>query len=184
MKTTYWIWKNPHCNGVNPDWKEINGREFYTLVNTPENKGRRFVKLPKTEENECDIVMESTETEYVKWKKEKNHADYLRSQEHEISYQVISYHAIESSDGCFGEEIMRDENCNIESECFKKFEREAVIKAIARLSDDERNIIDYFYLSGKQGSERDFAEKTGITKSSVNRRKIAVLRKLKKYLSE
>jgi hypothetical protein len=186
MKTTYLVWKDRDCNGVNPDWQEITGQEFYALVNAPENKGRRFIKLYSAIEDgsDGDIVMESTKEEYRKWRKEKDHSDWVREGQEEIGYQVVSYHAMETEDGCFGEELLRDENCDVEAECAKTFEREAVRAAIARLSEEEKRMVEYFYLSAEQGTERDYALLHGIPKTTVNRKKMAALEKLKNFLSE
>jgi hypothetical protein len=89
--TTYLVWKNPNCNGNNPEWMQISGREFYALVNTSAGKKRHFIKLRKASENDVDIVLEATATEYVNWRKEKDHADYLAECEAESGYQTLSY---------------------------------------------------------------------------------------------
>ena len=36
MKTTYLIWKDPSCAGINPEWQELTGQEFYALVKSPD----------------------------------------------------------------------------------------------------------------------------------------------------
>lgn len=184
MKTTYLVWKDPSTGGINPDWQQLTGQEFLALVRSPENKGRHFVKLYGTGDDGSDgnIVMEATEAEYRKWRIEKRHKQYLR--DINPGYTEISYHAMETEDGCYGEELLRDENCDVEAECFKKFEIEAVRAAVSNLSDDERQMVEYFYLSENQGTERVYAELAGIPKSTVNRRKTAVLSKLKKLLEE
>ena len=181
---TYLVWKDPSCNGINPDWQEITGQEFLALVRSPESKGRHFVKLFSENADGSDgcFVMESTKAEYLKWKKEKRHREYLRDSN--PGYTQISYHAIETEDGCYGEELLRDEDCDVEAECLRMFEIEAVRAAIASLNDDERQLVEYFYLSKNQGTERGYAELAGIPKSTVNRRKAAVLSKLKKFLEE
>ena len=103
MKTKYLIWKKPSCDGINPQWQDITGEEFYSLVSSPEAKGRYFVKLQSINEDGSDgiIVMEATKEEYVTWRKEKDHSDYI--QEHCGGYAQVSYHALESEDGgCYG----------------------------------------------------------------------------------
>jgi len=183
-KIVYWVWKNPSCGGNNPDWQEINGREFYALVNSYENKGRYFVKLYKAGEDDADVVMESTKEKYVAWRKEKDHRDYLRKCEKASGYQAVSLQALESDDDCFGGKLFsRSEINDIEAECLKRLEREEVRAAVSRLNEEEQQIINYFYFYDKKVSERDYTEKTGITKSSVNRRKIAAFKKLRKFLS-
>ena len=184
MKTTYLVWKDPSCNGINPVWQELTGREFFALVNAPENKGRRFVKLYGASEDgsDGDIVMESTDDEYRRWRKEKDHGDWIREGQEETGYQVVSYHAMETEDGCYGEELLWDKDCDVEAECFRKFKIEAVSAAVASLTDDERRLVEYFYLSDHPGTERDYSALTGIPQKTVNDRKNRVLAKLRKIL--
>ena len=186
MKTTYLAWKNPTCNGVNPEWQELTGQEFLTFIRLDENKNRRFIKLYSAIEDgsDGDIMIEATAEEYKKWRKDKDHSDWVRKGNAEKGYQTVSYHAMEAEDGCFGEELLRDEDCDVEADCFKGFEIETVRTAVASLSEDERKIVEYFLFPEKPGSERDYAKLAGITKSTVNRQKIAVIEKLKKILKK
>jgi hypothetical protein len=80
MKTTYLIWKDPSCNGIDPDWQEITGKEFLALVRSAESKNRHFIKLQSTEDDGADgaIVIEATKIDYMDWKREKNHAHYVQ----------------------------------------------------------------------------------------------------------
>jgi len=167
MKTTYLVWKDQSCNGINPDWQEITGQEFLALVRSPESNGRHFVKLFSVSGDGSDgcIVLESTKEKYLKWKREKRHREYLRDSN--PGYTQVSYHALETEEGCYGEELMRDEDCDVEAECFMKFEIEAVRAAVASLNEDERQMVEYFYLSENQGTVRGYEELTGIPKSTV-----------------
>jgi DNA-directed RNA polymerase specialized sigma subunit len=183
MKTTYLAWKDPSCNGVNPDWQEISRSKFLLLVKSTEGKGRRFIRMGSTNGDGSDgiIVIEATETEYKVWLKEKRHRQHLR--DCDPGYTLVSYHAIESEDeDCNGEEILRDDERNVETECFRRLEREAVRTALALLSDGERQMMEYFYFSAEQGTERGYSALTGIPYMTVHDRKIRVLTKLKKIL--
>ena len=99
MKTTYLIWKESSCAGINPDWQELTGQAFYAFVRSPKVKGRHFIKLPSTYADGSDgaIVMEVTNAEYRKWKREKNHCEYLRRDAK--LFTTLSYHAMETDDG-------------------------------------------------------------------------------------
>ena len=44
MTKKYFIWKDSECNGMNPEWIELTGEEFYKFINTPQNSGRKFIK--------------------------------------------------------------------------------------------------------------------------------------------
>ena len=181
MKTTYLIWKNPSCGGTNPDWQEISGKEFYALVNSPELKERYFVKLPSTNADFSDgvIVMEATETEYLKWKRVKNHNDYLRH--YEKPFAVVSYLDVKVDDGdCRGEDLLVDDY-DIENEYIQSQELEILKAALTQLSIEERQIIKSLYLSENRYTVRSYSEKFGIPTTTIQRRKVTALNKLKKF---
>ena len=185
MKTTYLIWRDPACNGVNPEWQEISGKEFITLVRSPEAKGRYFIKLPSTNGDGSDdtIVVEATQASYLEWRSARNHADYIRSCGRDTS--ILSYHAMESEDGeCFGEELLRDEGCDVEDEYFANLVREEISAAVMQLTAKEQDLIHFLYLSDKQGTERGYSELTGIPQKTINDRKNRALAKLLKILSK
>ena len=182
MKTTYLAWKNPSCNGINPDWQEITGREFYTLVNSPNGKDRCFIKLESVSKDDGVIFMEATKSEYRKWRKEKDHSDYIREGNQDKGYQTISYHAFEMEDGCYGEEVIEDADIDIESDFLKTAELELLKEALAELSEDEVALIDFLFLSEKQRVDQDYSDTTGIPRRTVTYRKKAALKKLKTFL--
>ena len=186
MKTTYFVWKDPFCNGINPEWQELTGQEFLAFIRLDENKKRRFIKLYSASEDSSDgdIMIEATSEEYKKWRKDKDHNDWVRESNAEKGYQIVSYHAMEAEDGCFGEELLRDEDCDIEADCFKGFEIEVVRAAVASLSDEERRMVEYFFMSKNPGTVRGCEELTGIPKSTVSRKQIALISKLKKIFEE
>ena len=177
MKTTYLIWKNPDGNGVSPEWRQITGMEFLALVRSLEGKNQYFITLPGIDDNDGAIVMEATEEKYQDWKREKNHSDYLRKCGKDTT--VVSYHAMESEDGeCYGEELLRDNDCDVETQCINTQGFEA---AIASLTEPERRLVEYLYLSDNPGTVRSYAELTRISKSTVSRWNMAILEKLKKF---
>lgn len=185
MKTTYLAWKDPACGGMNPQWEYLTCGKFLALVKSPEGKNRHFISLNSTSIDGTDgkIVIEATEKEHKAWLKEKRHRQYLRDSD--PGYTLISYHAMETDDkDCYGEELLRDEDLDVEAECFKRFEIEALRAAVASLNDDERQMVEYLYLFEKPGTVRGYEKLAGISKSAVSRRKIAVLNKIKKFLSE
>ena len=184
MKTTYLIWKNPSCNGVNPDWQEITGQEFYALVNSPEAKSRYFIKHDSADADSNDgvIYMESTKTEYDKWRIEKNHSDYIRRQQHESGYQVISYHAMESEDNYSGEELIEDTGTNIEADYFKSVDKELLREMLSQLSEDEYRLLEYFYMSDGKRTLHGYSALTKTPFTTIQSRKIALLKKIKNFL--
>lgn len=69
MSNKYFIWKDEKCKGINPEWLEISGKEFYRLVSKPENAHRKFIKEPIDPENISMgfFVLEVTKDNYNKF---------------------------------------------------------------------------------------------------------------------
>lgn len=182
MKITYLVWKDPNCNGVNPEWEYLSRKKFLALVKSPKGDGRQFIKLNTTNGDGSDgkIVIEATEAEYKDWLIEKRHRQYLR--DINPGYTEISYHAIrEEDDDCSGEEILADETVNVLDDCLLMMDKQILKSALEQLTPEEHRLIAFFYLSDEQGTERDFSTLTGIPQKTVNDRKNRVLKKLKKY---
>jgi len=188
MKTIYLVWKDPACNGVSPDWMQLTGKEFLELVRSAKGKNRHFIKLhnPDYEANDCQIVIEATKAAYADWKKEKNHADYLKK--HNTGWRVISYHAMVKpdkagkviSDDCFMEGILVDADSSFEDDLVNAC---ALELALAELSVDERHLIEHLYMMDKPGTVRSYEQATGVSKSTASRRQNSALEKLRMFLA-
>jgi hypothetical protein len=184
MKTIYFIWKDPSCNGINPEWEKITGQRFYFLVRSPEGNGRFFIKLNSTDKNGDDrrIVIEATKNEYVKWRKEKDHSDYIQEQQKNSGFQFVSYQYLDSEDALPNEASLRDTGINVEADYIESVEQTALKEALTQLSKDEYHMIGYFFLAGNKGTVRGYADITGIPYKTVHNRKIALLKKIKKLI--
>jgi len=180
LKTTYLVWKDPSCNGINPDWLEITGQEYYSLVNSPGSKGRHFIKLESSHESDGRIVIEATPAEYVKWRKEKDHSDYIRESNEEIGYITISYHAIETEDCCHGEELLTDPESGFEDSCIDGILLKSLSLAKKTLSSAELRLVDMIYRDGISLSE--VGGLLGMSKQAVFKRVSKILKKLKDHI--
>jgi hypothetical protein len=182
MSTTYLIWQDPSCKGINPQWDVLSRDEFLVFLKSPEADNRRFIKLGSTNEDGSDgrIVIEATEIQYKDWLVEKRRTQYLRERNSE--YKVTSYHAYESEDDddSYGEEILKDWSCDVEIECFKMSDIETLREAITELSDEENRLITYLYLSDNEATERGYSAIAGIPLMTVNDRKHRILKKIRK----
>ena len=45
MKKRFFAWKDANCDGKNPKWIEMSGKEFYAFKQLPGNYDRKFVAL-------------------------------------------------------------------------------------------------------------------------------------------
>jgi hypothetical protein len=44
MANMFFVWKDPNCNGVNPEWIQMTGKQFHEFITRPENQKRKFIK--------------------------------------------------------------------------------------------------------------------------------------------
>jgi hypothetical protein len=182
MKTTYLVWKDPSCNGINPVWQKISGKEFLAIVRA--KTGRHFIKLSSTELNGADgaIVMETTAAVYTDWKREKNRRDYLSRVNGGCT--TLSYHALETVDGRYGEEMLSDNTVDIEGDCLQMMDRQTLKAALDELTEDEYYLIALLYLSVNKHTEQEVADIFGISQQLLNYRKKAILKKLRKKFGD
>lgn len=181
MKTTYLVWEDPSCEGINPSWQELNGQEFLALVRSAEAVGRYFVKLESIQKDTA-IVIEATRASYLAWKKEKNHREYLESCAK--GKTTFSYHAMEADGSSYGEELLEDKAADVVAECLMTITSETLKDALASLTANEYGLIAYLYLSERKGTERGYAALSGIPQKTLNDRKKRILHKLKDFFEE
>ena len=181
MKTTYLVWEDPACDGINPNWLELAGPEFLALVRSAKASGRYFVKLDNAQDGIATII-EATRPSYLAWKKENNHRAYLKTCAE--GKHTVSYQALESDCDSYGEELLEDMTADVLSECLAAMTRETLKAALASLKADEYRLIAYLYLSERRGTVRGYASLTRTTKSTVNRKKDGILQKLKDFFEK
>ena len=172
MSKAYWIKKDPNCNLEEIDWIELNGIEFYQFINSPEGKGRYFIDFD-------DMKIETDKAEYVKWRKEKDHKDYLLDQE--AKYTTLSINSLFSENSTYYEELVPDITIDIESEVEVKIIIENVQKAILTLNHDERSLIYSLFFRQNPKSEAELSKDFNINQSSLNKRKKKIFSKIKKF---
>ena len=186
MKTKYFIWKDPSCEGVHPDWLEISGQEFNALVTSEEGKDRHFIRVQSASADKKDgiLVMEATKPEYLEWRKEYDHRRYLRNCNKDMS--VCSYDALLTDDGNSESEIsfLADDTVNIEGDHIRRSEPELLRQALLYLKHSERMLIQALYLGNERVTEKEYAEEKDVTQQAINKQKSRILRKLRKILEE
>lgn len=69
MTNMFFVWKDPNCNGVNPEWIQMTGTEFHEFITRPENKKRKIIKEYVDPDNKRlgFYRFEVTPEEYRKW---------------------------------------------------------------------------------------------------------------------
>lgn len=163
MSRTYWI-KNSSS-----EWTELTGKEFYQLVQTPAGKQKNFIDFE-------DYLIEASEKEYLAWRSEASHADYLKR--FAMDRICISIYEMESKDGYNGEDAIMDVDVNVE-EVMCNIDRVALREALLSLSEDEYRLIADCYMVQKPKTERELAVEYGLSQVAVHKRKNKILKKLK-----
>ena len=170
MAKQYYIKKDPTIDGPNVEWVAVNGKEFYKLITSPAGKGRYFIDMD-------DFIIEANETEYVDWRGEKNHRNYLHEQETDI--QLLSLYSDMPTENGSGEEIIPDESICTEDLAIKSIVQKALLAALNSLDAESYQLINFLILSDERKTEREIASKFGLSQKAINKRKNKILKKLK-----
>ena len=186
MANKYFVWKDANCNGVNPEWIEMDGRTFYAFTKDPANKDRRFVRLGNEVCEEADVIfLEATYEQYLDWIKEYSRNYRNRQDEIENPYKKVSLDdkASERHALTFNE-VIADDNVNVEKEVVDKLHCEYVRKIVMDLPLEERHIIEVMFYGPKQLSERETAAILGVPRTTLYDKKIKIFKKIKKSFGQ
>lgn len=127
-----------------------------------------------TSQYEDISVTEAVYNEYRRscWREEKSDAKHRKNETPFSSLIGGENHAFENF-----HEFLSDE-FNPETLVSDAIQREALQKALSELSSAEQEMLKALYADGL--SEREYASITGIPQKTINNRKLAILRKLRK----
>ena len=90
MANKYYIWKDSNCNGINPDWVEISGTQFFKLVQDKTQK-RYFKRIDDGTEDGADVlVFESTYEEYKEWHRKNESKRRIKKRQEHLKPQFVS----------------------------------------------------------------------------------------------
>ena len=165
--------------------KMTNG-EAYNYLNTPQGKVKRFYRLynPELSKNEpCYDYIEIPEQRITEFRSEENHDLYL-SQWHRIS--GINFVSLEQEEA-MSEEGSGARHCfasgsDVHAEVASKLELQQLTKALSTLNNEDRYILQRLYFSDPPATLQEVGREIGVSVMTVQRSKIAILKKLKKFL--
>lgn len=124
----------------------------------------------------CGVLMEVSQEFYKEYYRDRRRERYLDELE---AMNVISFHSLDTEDFC-GEEILIDHSEDVAEQVAHKMMVEKLTAVLPLLTDDERELIQAIYFD--EMTEREYAEKTGVYRNAVHKRKVRILEKLKKLL--
>lgn len=169
------------CDGKTR-FKILVGSDAHAFLRTEEGKNKYFSTY--RDENGEIVAIECTREQYVEFNKERYRKKHLEKKEKECGFEVVSGNIlVKSADSEFELlETIEDENADIEDIYDRQEMIEKIIEALESLSKEERDLVTKLYLSTKPLTERAYAEEKGLHHMTVHNRKIAVLKKIKKFL--
>lgn len=184
MANKYYIWKDPDCNGTNPDWIEISGTQFYTL-GIDKTQKRFFRRIDDGAEDGADVlIMETTHEEYKDWHKKQESKRRKKKRQEQYKPQFISLDELVSDTEFTYSEVIPDISVNVEDTVFADIENSMLQAIIKTLTDDEKEVLMIVKKSIEENiSERKICEKLGVDQSTFWSRKNKIFKKLKKFRS-
>ena len=179
MSRKYYVWKDPACGGKNIEWQVLSGAEFYTMMQKPENKGRRFIPfVDEGQEENNTVYIEATKEQYSHWHKENN--AYLYRRKISRPFIAISMHCpVDDGENTLLGETIADAFADTEAGAIRQLQIQSVQEALRELSVADRWLIEELYLKNKSTS--DVAAQLGISKQAVSKRAIKLLEFFKKF---
>lgn len=114
---------------------------------------------------------------YQKFKREYDHAKMLEEYEREV--HVFSLDAMATNEAT-GYDVIADSNVNVAETAVHNLMIEKLRDIMQKLNDEELDLIKQIYVNEK--TQREIAAELGISQNAVNKRKIKLLNKLKKFL--
>lgn len=170
MGRQYFRKANPAGTDQDVQWIEMNGREFYQFIMSPEGQGRYFVDLE-------DYIIEASKSQYEEWRREKDHSDYLA--EHGADVPILSLYSEAINENGNGEDVVADHEVNVEESAFRSIRLKALRLALSQLDPASYLLIRSLYLEVPRKTERALAKELGVSQNAVNKQKKKVFRHLK-----
>ena len=114
---------------------------------------------------------------YQKFKREYDHAKLLQRYENEVYVFSLDAMATEETTGY---DVIADLGVNVEEMAVHNLMIEKLRDTMEKLNDEELDLIKQIYVDEK--TQREIAAELGISQNAVNKRKIKLLNKLRKFL--
>lgn len=178
MGTKYLIWKDKDCQGVNPEWLFLSGKDFFDFIKSEQSNGRYFIKQPALDDEDDNIVIEGTKEQYIKAETERKHHKYLVQQS--TKYETVSVYTFEDEDNVSLYDKQPSNDISIEEIIETILMTERLQDILRFLSPEENRLLKLYYFSDNT-TERSIADIMGVSQPTLNYKKDCVLAKIKKF---
>ena len=162
-------------------WTRLTGQALYDFLQT--ERGKKTYFFVDTDDNGVAIGVEIRNTELASnLKGDKNHGDYLKQVRDESGYITVSFDYFETEDGTStGDEVIPNNDDSIENDVLRQFDLETLRRALDTLTEDEYALICALFLQDEPMTESEYANQKGTTQQAINKRKKAILKKIRNY---
>lgn len=190
MTAKYLAWKYPVRDVRNPEWVELTGAEFYQIVkeeNKKPEKTRFFMIVDDGIDQGMEpYVLETTKEKFKEWNKEYCAKNRRRRIQNKYKRILVSMDMnINEDSELTYYDVIADEDVSVAERVELAMLIEELRTAISFLSEEEKHILDLLYFDNEDElSERAIAEENGMSKSSLNREKQKILKKLRESLGQ
>ena len=191
MKKQYFAWKNgEQSTSSSQQWEEITVKDCLEICrgnrNLTKEHRRFFARVPGVEENDTYYVLECDYKNHIKsvaeamerWRKRIEEEKLI---EEGLVFEIISLDLPMTDEN--GEtytllDMIPDPDSLFEDKLIASMD---LHNALLSLSEEERNLIEMFYLSNHPNTVREYAEKINAPFTTVQSRKEKILKKLKDF---
>ena len=155
----------------NGKYIEITYEELFRREETdPSYKDKLFLPL-------YGMIMEVTESTYIEFYKLQRRQKYI--DERSRDNKDISYDSL-TTDEFNGEDILVDDGESVEDQAVRNVTAEEIRFKISLLKPADQELVQAMFFEGL--SERQYAERCGVNRNAIHKRKVRILEELKKLL--
>ena len=164
-------------------YKALSGQALYQYLQREEGRGKYF-EVWKDDDRDVTVGVEVPVEMLATHRKEVHRREYVARVMRELDISHTSLEIIQDleSEAISGEQIIPSLSMSVEDEIMKRMEREELLAAVAKLERSEMEIIQGLFYEGK--TERNLAQKYGLSQVAIHKRKQRILEKLKNILEK
>lgn len=183
MSTKFYI-KDDNGNFLSMDgrirYTLLEGNEAYDFLMTEDGKNRCF--HVEVDENGDKLGIETDQQFMKRHQPEMRRKRYLDAVKVECKITFVSGNApVEDSDYAELFDTVEDESADVFETLCAKEELLQLHRAIASLSEKEKDLLNKLFFDEKTMSEEEYAKLCGITQQAVSKRKLAIFSKIKNF---
>ena len=158
----------------------LTGKEAYDYLT--EHKDLRFYETSTAEEFGNTVFVEVPKHQIKKAEAWKNHENYVKRTMRESRREVVSLSRPITEDGDITlEDIIGNPDESVEDKAIRNLDLEILHRALNSLTEEEYHIIECLFLADEPMTERALAKSLGKSQPFINRRKMKIFDKIRRF---